>query len=540
MVISPARGYYGNEAQSEVPAPSKPNIYLGSIDGDAVLLVQVEPRPSHYGYRHQSDRVRWTNMNIEEQQIIWTISSEKCTHYGFRKLIIHEPTSIPSIPKRIFDKLNVLEFQMTNVGLQFITSEDFEKGYLLDTVNLSNNSIVSVPSFAFTYTPQIRNIDLSNNSIERIAEDAFEKNPAVAPFKEFPYGCHDEYKSLMKKADDKYLGIEVLNLDNNRLTVVSPKWFQSLKYLYKVSLASNRIQTFDVQLVFPNNPKLEELYLSKNLIRDITKIMSKSSIKMLSLTSNPVEIPRDIYADKKMIMMWNTSHVDSCLTISPEVIVLDAGKNGISSVIAENPTASNLLTVLKLDNNRLTTIVNITVFRSLEKLILPKNLFLSFEAELFAQLPSLEEVDLSYNKIEHLNFNIQMPNLKKFYIAGNDLTTLDSALKNLAPQLHAIDLRYNNWHCEYLTTLMLLLHFDGVRNVPSEFTDPPEFYKLIKYDDNIKGVNCYNEVESTTAFPQNDAKLIADLKDEVQQMLDDKLGKLQKSLVEMMQKIGKN
>lgn len=529
-----------------------PNIYFGKIDDDLAVLVHAPNSrkygSSYYNGYYRQDEHDWTNVNLQDKKTFWRMGSNECKKESYSwpttSLKLIGPSPIPTIPKDLFNDLHVKKFRMNELNLTSISPKDFKNGYFLEAINLSNNTIAVVPSFICAYTPNINDVDLSNNEIEHIADDAFERDPSVDPFEDFISYCRVQYKDLLLTKDHTFLNIAGLFLNNNRLTVVNPKWFKSLKGLRAVSLAFNRIHKIDASAVFAENLLLSVVGLGNNAITDFTKLQFKAPLEEISLSNNPVETPSNLYANSSRTFMWNMRHVETRITISSQVFILDAGNNSITSVIAEHPSA-NALELLKLDNNKLTSISSLVAFHRLESLFLAKNLLTSFDSSVFEQMPGLRVLDLSYNQLKHFEMNIVMPSLQELHISGNGLTTIDTNLKNMAPDLVVVGLRDNNWNCEYLTTAMLLIHSDGIRPVVNGSTDTPDSYKQIKYDSSVKGVKCFNTVVTTTSGPTNGLEVAAvpesrELKDEVQQLLSDKLSTLQDKLIGMLQKIGKD
>lgn len=81
----------------------------------------------------------------------------------------------------------------------------------------------------------------------------------------------------------------------------------------------------------------------------------------------------------------------------------------------------------------------------------------------FFRQKELKVLDISYNNLNKINFDVFLPylkNLETLYIDGNNLTEIEGLTNTLFPQLSALGISNNNFNCTYLAKLLRTLKWE--------------------------------------------------------------------------------
>jgi Leucine-rich repeat (LRR) protein len=195
--------------------------------------------------------------------------------------------------------------------------------------------------------------------------------------------------------------ITYLNLDDNEITHL-PAWITSLTGLKVLYLSNNLIS--DISLL-AQIPTLEIVYLNQNRINVLPEDLGNlQQLKRLFLADNKLEaLPESFYNLKELRM----------LTL----------KNNQIRNIDEKISRLHLLVNLNLDWNQLKMLpAGVGNLRELKKLIVSSNKLGSLPAEMM-HLDALEELDLSNNKLTRIE---NLPHgFNKIEIYRNPLEYID-------------------------------------------------------------------------------------------------------------------
>ncbi|CAK9808875.1 Insulin-like growth factor-binding protein complex acid labile subunit [Anthophora plagiata] len=203
--------------------------------------------------------------------------------------------------------------------------------------------------------------------------------------------------------------LSILYLSDNNIKHIDPFIFQDHLELKIVHLEGNNIETLNLKDIW----NLEELYLDRNPIQNLVIDSFNQSLKVLSLSDCFLKQP--IYIS------------------SPLLITLDMSRNQISDIYYDvfksipllenlNLMYNNIMFVpdlkylkhlkrLFLDNNNISMLQRNFMPDSLKTLSLKRNQIDEIDKATFANLELLEELDLSFNKLESLPIDWQV-NLK--------------------------------------------------------------------------------------------------------------------------------
>ena len=293
----------------------------------------------------------------------------------------------------------------------------------LQSIDLTHNRFVKFPEVLFNI-PTIKKLLLTGN---RLAE----------------FG--DEWS--------KFEALNILNLENNKLTEMPQVIFQVAKTLQKLNLTRNEIS--EIPAAIEELTQLTFFSARHNNLSSIPESFGKlTGLTELRLSNNKISSLPDIFADFSVLSVLDLSFNEleelpvsigklACLS------VLDVNNNKIKSLqpelfldenfcVQELILHHNELTELPIEMWEIDTILELNAsanqisslpaeishLYSLVKLILVDNK-ITIVPEEIVSLEYLEELNLSFNPIESLPDSIgNLFSLSKFYMAYNKLKSI--------------------------------------------------------------------------------------------------------------------
>ncbi|KAL6267920.1 hypothetical protein P5V15_000988 [Pogonomyrmex californicus] len=285
--------------------------------------------------------------------------------------------------------VNLEVLNLTRNRLRDITSFRFNSAARcltnLRELDLSNNSVESLPSAAFSGLTRLHSLDLRCNAISFMADRAFEGLTSMAILKL----ADNRLASLPPELFNDARDIQEIHLRNNTLNVLPPGLFGELSQLLVLDLSHNELTAEWVNAAtFSRLVRLVVLDLSNNRIArlDPTVFRDLYSLQILRLQENLLEsLPENTFSE-----LYN---LHTLLLSDNQLTVIDA------------TTLSGLyvLSLLSLDNNRLHTIhpSSLRNASSLQDFHLNGNRLTSVPDALKAT-PLLRTLDLGENLISEI------------------------------------------------------------------------------------------------------------------------------------------
>ena len=217
---------------------------------------------------------------------------------------------------------------------------------------------------------------------------------------------------------------------------------------YSINIDENKIRNLDLsgknigiagleEIQNLNLTELEELYLDKNGLYDITNLekIKSDNLKILCLNNNNIndikilEKVKYNYLENLSLNSNNISDISSLEKVNfPQLKELHLSCNKIIDIKVLEKVKFPILENLYLDNNKIIDIgiLSKTVFNELKKLHLFENNISDIKVFEFVKFTKLEELSLKHNNIRDISVlaKINMKALKKLYLNENKIFDL--------------------------------------------------------------------------------------------------------------------
>ncbi|XP_063703976.1 chaoptin-like [Culicoides brevitarsis] len=318
-------------------------------------------------------------------------------------------------------------------------------------------------------------------------------------------------ENFLTSVDEKHFsGLTQLRwmfLSHNKISQIHPNAFKTMAELEYLNISSNQLQTLDKK-VFTNLKKLEAIYLDHN---------------RLSV------LPRTIFERNRNLRFVDVSHnqlMTFNLVFHDSLFMLNLAFNEIESFKVDFKTESRPdgdISILRLENNHLHDISNVTSLNLSFELSLANNLIAyhrpdsldqlnpfdnmknlwslnisntgfhfghvsSTNDNPFGKMSELKELDLSYNDLREINLmQIRVMELRSLQLNGNNLTELNIApIGRILPNLRALEISDNKFNCTYLRMLMQQLNQEHHARLEISIRDD----LTVKNSTHVNGVGC--------------------------------------------------
>ncbi|KAG8439682.1 hypothetical protein GDO86_005746 [Hymenochirus boettgeri] len=365
------------------------------------------------------------------------------------------------IPKGAFSGLNSLKVLMLqNNLLKQVPSEAFNTLRSLQSLRLDANHISYVPPGCFNGLVSLRHLWLDDNSLTEIPFRALESLPALQAM---TLALNKIYH-IPDYAFRNLTSLVVLHLHNNRIYSLGKKCFDGLHSLETLDLNYNNLEEFPAAIRTLKN--LKELGFHSNNIKTIPEqaFIGNPSLITIHFYDNPIQhVGRSAFQhlpELRTLILNGASQItefpDLTGTTSLESLTLTGAQlvNLPSAVCDQLPN----LQVLDLSYNRIKDLPSFSGCQRLQKIDLRHNEVYEIKSTTFQQLDVLRSLDLAWNKIVviHPNSFSSLPSLIKLDLSSNHLSSFpvtglhglthlkltgNSALQSLIPSEHFPKLR---------------------------------------------------------------------------------------------------
>lgn len=408
-----------------------------------------------------------------------------------------------AFPRNLFVQFScIIRMNAASLSINRIEPLDFQNAKYLETLNISNNQITEISARAFQHTHSLEILDLSNNLLSHINNETF--------------------KDLSN--------LRIMHLHNNLLLSINIAFFDT-----NLALTLNDNILENIHCDSCEELTISELNIANNKNLSMIPHLNINDIIMSNTTVNNLYISTGaliIYAEQCDIQTVEISWLN-------RLKELYISKNRLTSIA--NFTALTALTVLDASHNSIGSIdTNIfTHMTNLRFLDISHNLLVNLDQGLQPHIHVLEHLNIGYNRLQSFRLEQIYDRLKTLQIDGNDLTSIDTDIRQAAPLLEELSLNENNFPCSNITTTLVLLKFDGIKIKNSGHVTSGNGSW-----DYVKGIRCWNTANedvgralSNSTAPSSDGAstdnvkaMIEDMKTAITNTMYDEIGRMERSV----------
>lgn len=241
--------------------------------------------------------------------------------------------------------------------------------------------------------------------------------------------------------------LQVLNLAQNNISHIAEHNFRGLVHLVELCLDDNRIESMPSE-TFRYLPELRRLSLARNRIHELVPrlFIMLGKLHSLILSGNPLtELNPEVFKDIQALRTFRCracqlTNVNTLIyRLLTDLMFLDLGDNEFKYISADEFHELRKLQVLLIDGNQLPVILDKTfgsgerggskvVLGDLQVLNLARNRLAKVTNLAFANMSTLKDLDLSYNKLDKLEtatFHPLGESLRTLNLSGNPVAMAD-------------------------------------------------------------------------------------------------------------------
>lgn len=416
--------------------------------------------------------------------------------------------SIDSLPSAVLSTLSRLQ-QLTLQGnaISFIADHALDGLTSLVFLNLADNKLVTLPPELFSDTRDVKELHLQNNSINVLAPGLFNDLSQLLVLDLSDNELTDEWVNAATFAG--LLRLVVLSLSGNNIAKLEPSVFRDLYSLQILRLEDNVIQHI-AENTFISLNNLHTLILSKNKLTriDSNTLTGLFGLSVLSLDSNAIEyIDPEALRNSSGLQDFHLNSnklfdVPGVLSDVPQLKTLDLGDNQITDIFNSSFASMQELVGLRLTENNIGNISKgvFDKMTALRILNLSSNKIQRVEAGCFDANTNLLAIRLDGNYLTEINGLFgKLPNLVWLNISENLLQWFDYA--QIPTGLQWLDIHGNQIaelgnYFEIESQLHLTM-FDASNNKLTEITGSaiPDSVEILNLSNNI-----ISKVQSYTFF----------------------------------------
>lgn len=220
--------------------------------------------------------------------------SEFCQENFYNQLIRLDMSSnelkmIPSeILSRWFPRLEELDLSnnlietITSASLKLLSRSSFKR------LDLSLNKLEKLDYAVFKSLSTLRSLNLSMNQLKTINMFAFASEAHTLVDLDLSHNLITD-QSMEFLVFSSFVSLRSLNMNYNRLSILSNHWFYNLYKLEYLSLSHNNLRSFDI-VNFNSNEFLRVLDLSYNLNLQLDEEFSVPAVSQTSIANSSLEL----------------------------------------------------------------------------------------------------------------------------------------------------------------------------------------------------------------------------------------------------------
>ncbi|KAF2901944.1 hypothetical protein ILUMI_04238 [Ignelater luminosus] len=377
---------------------------------------------------------------------------------------------------------------------------------ILNTILLNNNKLKIIRKDLFSKIRNLVTLRLDDNEIEEIQAEAFN-------------GFYFNPKTCIANDNNYY---NALCLNNNKLKILTNNTFKGIKFIVSLYLNNNNISTIESgafnNLLFSTNLCNSNISKTLNNILDLNNnkltIISKNTfigiqnLTKLRLDNNKIStIEYDAFSglNNLLILYLNNNQINNLVENVfynlNKLEILNLSDNQLFTLNSETfHGLNNLKQLLVYDNNIIEIFVGaFKYFPLLENLQMSNNNLSIFKTGVFTNLEDLKYLNLSNNNFNFINETVFYPlhNLQVLDLDDNRFTYIDfNLLLFHLPKLQFISINNNNWNCPLLTHMIKEFRARQINYL---------FNASLNYtEENVDGITCVEINDDDTSGSNSD------------------------------------
>ena len=406
---------------------------------------------------------RLEELDLQNNGLTSTPFSSCPTYFSNLKYVSLENQQLRLDDKPLFTLSNHLEYLILNrCFLQNLPRSTFVGLIHLKMLNITNNNISSLQKEVFHYLTNLITLHLDNNALTTLDMSVFR---GLISLQYLHLGGN-----LLNRIDGKVAilpSLRVIDLSDNKFTVVRKKIFGDSPMLTVITLNHNNISTIESEAFF-NMTAFRALTVSDNALTNVHPCSwfdAVTNIYFLLLAHNSITNIDGIQCLSKMKvfnLFDNELSTIPTLTNLVNLEILDLGRNAIHYVSGDEVTPTTRLRYLFLDGNEMLRLGVLSNSSSIIFLDLQVNNLTYIPAFCFDSLQSLKTLNLSCNYVKYIGEFAFPQNLQELGLYGNELLDLGSNIEHLS-QLQKLQIGHNNL-TQFNIKLPSVMYFDISEN----------------------------------------------------------------------------
>lgn len=392
--------------------------------------------------------------------------------------IIHFSLSknfVGKINETMLNRLQSLQsLFLSDTQLEFSASNPFGQLTSLQLLDISRNNLrhVNFTSLAPTLI-KLMYLDASNAHIA----NAVDLVKCLGPSIWYLDLSGNSIGPLNATTFDKVTNLQELYLRDTGLSIFDSNPFEKLTMLFYLDVSKNNLNGLNFTMFQMNFKKLQYLNVSGCQIEngfDVIKLLG-SSMNILDLSGNHVgELNATTFVKLKYLFELCLSNTNLIIASSEtfnhfrRLNVLDVSFNNLQIAdIAKISMIFQYVRTLSVAGRQINHFPNLIKLlgRQIESLDLSGSFLnqnndsventqvTSFNFSTLKRLHGLKSLNISYNRLKHLNIGSEKQNLERLDLRGNEFTEIHNLNKIYFPRMTELAISENRFGCQFLEQL---------------------------------------------------------------------------------------
>ncbi|XP_022651559.1 toll-like receptor Tollo [Varroa jacobsoni] len=383
-------------------------------------------------YQSSLQKSELANSSFEHLRGLYSLSIERCKLDRLPPRVFQGLADLKHLAVKTF---NIEWGQRATLRIPPATFDSLES---IESLDLSENNIESLPHALLCGLSQLRFVNLTSNSFSDVLNTGFSSESRCGPLIRELEVAHNKLKVLSERGFDSLVYLQELRLNHNQIARAEPGALAGLAQLERLDMAHNMLVALPSAL-FQRTLKLSELYLRNNSLSALPPglFTGLNELTMLDLAHNQLSS-----------LGWLGQ--DGPLVDTPTKLrVLDLSHNRLTRLDFSAFRTLGSLETLQLQHN-LVEFISDNTFAALEVLqllVLSNNRLKTVGPHMLAGLSSVLTLQLDHNRLDTIHNDAlkDITMLQELNLAGNKLTIVPRVVSALK-MLRSLDLSDNDIH----------------------------------------------------------------------------------------------